>query len=600
MQSQAHRQLKHHIQQPLFKLSTSSVSQSPPTSASYFASPNVNKTAYHGHQLNIRPVNSPSNTYFRQNNPRQKEKETEKVEKDMAQSAERIHTLHTRLHQEAEKIRKWEMSTEIEIKEKEKKLQEAVQTIDSQRKSILDLQFQNESLSSKLQEELASREEVEHKIVSTRDMCNALKDHVAKVEENIHRGEADRDELRFEDSKRIEQFQELVIRFQDLQIEHTAKHNEMKTKFEEQRQVHEEFVMDYTEKLEKAESQIQLLENDTKRKETQISTMEAALDKSKEESTSLGHELALLQDKLKKFESIITSQQVQIQNTEEMLSFNKEECKRIEQERNTIQLQFQDAQQANQTLKDNNLDMKKEQRQVLDELEKQLSSLISEKEKLEESLQNLTRVNETTTEELTNLQVKLESLTREKEKVDTLNENILKEKNELMKACGDLQTSLSKEEERVFSKGEMVRQSKEKLAQLQETNSSLTNELDQVNKKKEELEEKLRLLTLSSEEKQRTISDLEGKIYKANYSQKYLTENVQDLQTKLENERKEKEELQKSIEDFKASERKRRGEIDALEEKIAVLEKSLKGASQREKESNELVQKLQEDYERLQ
>ena len=27
------------------------------------------------------------------------------------------------------------------------------------------------------------------RIVSTRDMCNALKDHVAKVEENIHRGE---------------------------------------------------------------------------------------------------------------------------------------------------------------------------------------------------------------------------------------------------------------------------------------------------------------------------------------------------------------------------------------------------------------------------
>lgn len=47
-------------------------------------------------------------------------------------------------------------------------------------------------------------------------------------------------------------------------------------------------------------------------------------------------------------------------------------------------MQFKDAQQANQTLKDNNLDMKKEQRQVLDELEKQLSSLISEKEKLEE------------------------------------------------------------------------------------------------------------------------------------------------------------------------------------------------------------------------
>ena len=46
--------------------------------------------------------------------------ETEKVEKERAQSAERIHSLHTRLHQEAEKIRKWKTSTEIEIKEKVK------------------------------------------------------------------------------------------------------------------------------------------------------------------------------------------------------------------------------------------------------------------------------------------------------------------------------------------------------------------------------------------------------------------------------------------------------------------------------------------------
>ena len=38
----------------------------------------------------------------------------------------------------------------------------------------------------------------------------------------------------------------------------------------------------------------------------------------------------------------------------------------------------------NQTMKDNNLEMKKKQQKVLDELEKQLSSLIKEKEKLEE------------------------------------------------------------------------------------------------------------------------------------------------------------------------------------------------------------------------
>lgn len=41
-------------------------------------------------------------------------------------------------------------------------------------------------------------------------------------------------------------------------------------------------------------AQVQLLENDRKTKENQISTMEAALEKSKEESTSLEHELGNL------------------------------------------------------------------------------------------------------------------------------------------------------------------------------------------------------------------------------------------------------------------------------------------------------------------
>ena len=75
MQSHAHSQLRHHIQQPLFKLTNSlSQSQTHSTTASQFVSPTVNKSPYHGHQLNIRPVNSPSNSYFRPKSPRQKEK----------------------------------------------------------------------------------------------------------------------------------------------------------------------------------------------------------------------------------------------------------------------------------------------------------------------------------------------------------------------------------------------------------------------------------------------------------------------------------------------------------------------------------------------
>ena len=49
-----------------------------------------------------------------------------------------------------------------------------------------------------------------------------------------------------------------------------------------------------------------------------------------------------------------------------------------------MQSKLEDSQQLNQTLNDSVLEMKKEQRLVLDELETQLSSLIEEKQTLEE------------------------------------------------------------------------------------------------------------------------------------------------------------------------------------------------------------------------
>ena len=111
--------------------------------------------------------------------------DSEKEANKLNQNADRLKDLHSRLHQEAEKIRHWKVSTEIEIKQKDKKLSDAMQTIDTLRKSILELQFQNESVSTKLQEEKSMHQETLQKIVGTRDMCNALKEHMAKLEKSL-------------------------------------------------------------------------------------------------------------------------------------------------------------------------------------------------------------------------------------------------------------------------------------------------------------------------------------------------------------------------------------------------------------------------------
>ncbi|XP_015760651.1 PREDICTED: uncharacterized protein LOC107339830 [Acropora digitifera] len=175
MQSHAYNQLKHHIAQPVFKLTTSSVCPSP--SSSYLSSPNGSKSTPHGNQLNIRPVNSPSSSYFRPSTPRQKEKENEKAEKERKQSAERIQSLHTRLHQEAEKIRKWKTSTEIEMKEK--------------------------VITSDVIESYDSFLVYENKAVGVKVIKNQKDKHILR--------ETDRDELQFEEKRRFEQFQARII-----------------------------------------------------------------------------------------------------------------------------------------------------------------------------------------------------------------------------------------------------------------------------------------------------------------------------------------------------------------------------------------------------
>ncbi len=56
------------------------------------------------------------------------------------QQKDRLTVLHSRLQQEAEKIRKWKTVTEMELKQKDQKLQEAKSTIDKQQKQMLDIQ----------------------------------------------------------------------------------------------------------------------------------------------------------------------------------------------------------------------------------------------------------------------------------------------------------------------------------------------------------------------------------------------------------------------------------------------------------------------------
>ena len=111
-------------------------------------------------------------------------KDSEKLQDDH----QRLTNLHSKLHKEAEKIRRWKSEKEMEIKQKDRSLSDSIQTIDSLRKSIIELQFQNEEFSTKLHDKELEQEETEQKIKIVREMANVLRDQTTQLESRIAMG----------------------------------------------------------------------------------------------------------------------------------------------------------------------------------------------------------------------------------------------------------------------------------------------------------------------------------------------------------------------------------------------------------------------------
>lgn len=111
-------------------------------------------------------------------------KDFEKLQNDQS----RLASLHTKLHKEAEKIRNWKSEKEMELKHKDKSLHEANGAIENLRKSIIELQFQNEDFSSKLQEKEIEKAETEQKLHTVREMANVLRDQMVQLEKRVKQG----------------------------------------------------------------------------------------------------------------------------------------------------------------------------------------------------------------------------------------------------------------------------------------------------------------------------------------------------------------------------------------------------------------------------
>nr|XP_020479704.1 synaptonemal complex protein 1 isoform X2 [Monopterus albus] len=135
--------------------------------------------------------------------------------------------LYSKLLDEVEKIKFWKVKVDSDVVQKERRLQENKTTIESQRKVIQELQFENERLSIKLEEQISEAEDLRNKNSTTRNLCNLLKDTFERSSEKMLLFESEREETHHLFLENNEGIQKLIAAFESLRIQAEADQQEM-------------------------------------------------------------------------------------------------------------------------------------------------------------------------------------------------------------------------------------------------------------------------------------------------------------------------------------------------------------------------------------
>ncbi|XP_041452814.1 synaptonemal complex protein 1-like [Lytechinus variegatus] len=460
------------------------------------------------------------------------------------QNQDKMNALHSRLHQEADKIRRWKVQMEIDVRQKERGLSDAQQTIESQRKSLLELQLQNENLSVRLQEEIENRIDISQKIVSTREMCNLVKDYAGKLESKLVESEHVREEIQDHGQKQLEDMKVLEMKFQDLSLAQCNQVNELKSELQKEKIKLTEAEKTMGDKIAGVEKECEALQCICDKKDQTISDLQADIKKMSRQIAVLHQEKECLQESLNQAnEEVVANQQLLAKiksELKETTSYkNKLQSQQVELEKE-LRVLMQDADISKKQIdkdqkivKDLEDDIKLKEN-ALEELDKKLNGLKEEKKQLEINIEEQSKMLCKKEGDMTSLKVELkEVLEREKMSYDKL-ESMRK----------DLQLE-SSENAKLVEVIEYTRKDKQ----------TLEEELDQYKQEIVDLHAKIKILENDIElekTKLQTVIDAKTTLEKANDDLKIQNEKqTDDFNHLLEEEKKQNQELTEELDQLK-------------------------------------------------
>ncbi|XP_048670510.1 synaptonemal complex protein 1 [Marmota marmota marmota] len=574
------------------------------------------------------------------------------------ENSEPMSRLYSKLYKEAEKIKKWKVSVESELKQKENKLQENRKIIEAQRKAIQELQFENEKVSLKLEEEIQENKDLIKENNATRHLCNLLKETCARSAEKTKKYEYEREETRQVYMDLNNNIEKMIIAFEELRVQAENSRLEMHFKLKEDYEKIQHLEDEYKKEVNDKENQLSLLLIQSAEKEDKMKDLTFLLEESREKINQLEEKTKLQNESLKEsnekkdlltseLEDIKMSLQISVSTqkaSEEDLQIATKKICQLTEEKEAQMEEFNKAKAAHlvvitdlKTTICNLEELLRTEQQRLGKNEDHLKELTMELQKKSNELEEMTQFKnnkEVELEELKKILAENQKLLNEKKQVEKIAEELKVKEQELtglletrekevhdlkiqltaiatseqhcLKQVKDLKTELEKEKlkntELTASYNKLSLENKELAQETSNMALEIKKQQEDINSSKKQQERILKQVENLEETETQLRSELESvkeelkqKGDEVKFKLDKSEENCNNLRKQVENKGKQIEELQQENKALKKKGTAESKQLNAYEIKVSKLELELENAKQKFEEMSDNYQKEIED-----
>ncbi|KAF4021453.1 hypothetical protein G4228_013578 [Cervus hanglu yarkandensis] len=535
----------------------------------------------------------------------------------LEQNSEPMSRLYSKLYKEAEKIKKWKVNVESELKHKENKLQENRKIIEAQRKAIQELQFENEKVSLKLEEGIQENKDLIKENNATRHLCNLLKETCARSAEKTKKYEYEREETR-----QVYMDLNSNIEVSLLLIQSTEKENKMKeltflleesrnkiNQLEEKTKLQNENLKESNEKQDHLTSELENIKMSLQRSVDAQMTLEEDLQIATKNIYQLTGEKEAQMEEFNKAKaahsSVVTELKTTICNLKELLTTEQQRLEKSEDELKvlTMKLQKKSSELEEMTKLKNNKEVELEElKKILAENQK----LLDEKkqfEKIAEELkgaeQELTGLLQTREKKVHDLEIQLTAIATSEQhysnqvkELKTELENEKLKNTELTASCN----RLSLENKALAQEtSDMALELKKQQEDINKKNMRIGPQWNELESVREELKQKGDEVKSKLDKSEENARSIECEVMKKDKQMKILENKCNNLRKQVENKSKFIEELQQENKAFKKKSTAESKQLNVYEIKVSKLETELEGAKQKFKQMTDSYQKEIED-----